>query len=238
MHLSGKVALVTGASRGIGRSIAIALARQGCRLALVARSEDGLKHTAGECAALGASAEIFPFDLTHTQRLPQLIRAIREKMGTVHILVNDAGRYETGDPLTSDLAAWDQTLDLNFRSVYHLTNQLLEEMLKHEESAVVNICSIASLMTSAGGEIYSASKHALKGYGGSLFESIREKGAKVVNIYPGFVNTDLVDQQRLIAEKMIQPDDIASSVIWALAMPGNACATDITIRPQRSPYRK
>lgn len=237
MNLKNKTAIVTGASRGIGKSIAEALAREGVNVALVARSEEGLSRTKEICRSYGVRVSKFPFDLTILNEIPQLLKNIQKEFQTIEILINDAGRYESGDPFKSKLADWDYTLDLNFRAVYHLTNQVLELIPPDQEAGIINICSISGLTTSKGGEIYNSSKHALKAYAGCLFESIRERGIKVTNIYPGYVNTGMVSSDNILPEKMIQPEDIASAVTWALKVPENACPTDITIRPQRSPYK-
>ena len=237
MNLKDKIAIVTGASRGIGKAIALSLASEGVHLALVARSLEDLNTTALDCRSKGVNVKVFPFDLTDFEKIPSLLQDIKQSFSKVHILVNDAGKYEDGNPFESDLEKWDYALDLNFRAVYHLTNQALGLLPSDEETGIMNICSISGLMTSKGGEIYNSSKHALKGYAGCLFESVREKGIKVTNIYPGFVNTGMVSGDKVIPEKMIQPEDIASAVVWALQVPANACPTDITIRPQRSPYR-
>jgi NADP-dependent 3-hydroxy acid dehydrogenase YdfG len=237
MNLKNKTAIVTGASRGIGKAIAEALAREGVHLALIARSEEGLTRTEEICRSHGVMVKKYPFDLTRINEIPELLKRIKKEYQTIDILVNDAGRYESGDPFESKLEDWDYTLDLNFRAVYHLTNQALELFPSDQEAGIINICSISGLTTSKGGEIYNSSKHALKAYAGCLFESIRERGIKVTNIYPGYVNTGMVNGDNILPEKMIQPEDIASAVSWALSVPENACPTDITIRPQRSPYR-
>lgn len=237
MKLKNKTAIITGASRGIGKAIAEALASEGVHLALIARSEEGLSRTEEICRSHGVTVKKYVFDLTQIQDIPELLKNIQKDYETVDILVNDAGRYESGDPFESKLEDWDYTLDLNFRAVYHLTNQALDLFPSHQEAGIINICSISGLTTSKGGEIYNSSKHALKAYAGCLFESIRERGIKVTSIYPGYVNTGMVNGDRIIPEKMIQAKDIASAVTWALQIPENACPTDITIRPQKSPYR-
>lgn len=237
MKLDNRVAVVTGASRGIGKCIAYALAQEGVHLALVARNEKDLKATAFTCEQYGVTAKIYPFDLTHIDEIPDLVQKIKNDFKHVDVLINDAGRYEEANPMEQDLSEWDKTLDVNFRSVYHLTSEILRTM-NENETAVVNISSISGLTVTEGGEIYNASKAAMKTYGGCLFESIRERGTKVINIYPGYVNTSMSAGDRLDHEKMIQPNDIASAVMWALKMPSTACPTDITIRPQFSPRKK
>jgi NADP-dependent 3-hydroxy acid dehydrogenase YdfG len=184
------------------------------------------------------TVKIFPFDLSDIQEIPKLVQNIKSSFGHVDVLVNDAGRYEEADPYADDLKAWDETLDLNFKAPYHLTNEVLKVFRENSETAVINISSISGLTVTEGGEIYNASKAALKSFGGCLFEDVREKGVKVTNIYPGYVNTSMTAGDKGDHDKMIQPQDIASAVLWALRMPANACPTDITIRPQKSPTKK
>lgn len=237
MKLNNKVCIVTGASKGIGKAIAYALAQEGTHLALIARNEKGLSSTAFACEQYGVTAKIYPYDLTDVEGIPELVNRIKQDFKHIDVLINDAGKYEEADSLHDDLHEWDKTLDVNFRSVYHLTTEVIRAF-KDKETAVVNISSISGLTISEGGEIYNASKAAVKSYGGCLFESIREHGTKVINIYPGYVHTGMSDSDRLDPDKMIQPQDVASAVLWALKMPANACPTDITIRPQFSPSKK
>lgn len=236
MNLTNKVAIVTGASRGIGKAIALSLAEEGTNLALIARTQKDLEVTAFACEQFGVTAKIYPFDLSQIDKIPDLVNTIKKDFRHIDMLVNDAGRYEEGDPFESDVKSWDYTLDINFKSVYHLTNEVIK-LFPKDEGAVVNISSISGLTITGGGEIYNASKAALKSYGGCLFEDVREKGIKVTNIYPGYVNTSMTAGDDLDHGKMIQPKDIASAVLWAIRTPKTACPTDITIRPQFSPSK-
>lgn len=238
MKLDNRVAVVTGASRGIGKAIAICLAKEGVHLALVARNEKDLCSTAFTCEQYGVTAKIYPFDLTDLDGIPHLVSTMKRDFRHIDILVNDAGKYEEADPMDTDLTGWDKTLDLNFKSVYHLTTEIIRSFTE-KETAVVNISSISGLTVTGGGEIYNASKAAIKSYGGCLFEDLREKGTKVINIYPGYVNTSMTSKDvNLDHAKMIQPQDVASTVLWALQTPSNTCPTDITLRPQFSPSKK
>lgn len=236
MNLRNKVAIVTGASQGIGESIAFSLAKEGAQLVLIGRNAEKLEKVAFECERLGGKAKILPFDLTQIENIPNLVKDILAAFSTVHIIVNNAGTYVNGNPYESDTKDWDYALDLNFRSVYHLTNRILPS-ISADGGAIINISSIAGLMTYKGGEIYTATKYALRAYSNCLFDSVREKGIKVTCLFPGFVNTELGREDKIIPEKMIQPNDIASAVLWALKLPATACPTEITVRPQYSPYR-
>lgn len=238
MKLNNKVAVVTGASRGIGKSIAIALAQEGVHLALVARNQKNLASTAFACEQYGITAKTYSFDLAETSLISELVDRVKNDFKWIDILINDAGHYFESNPFENDLTDWDYTLDVNFKAPYHLTNEILKIFKVGNETAIVNISSISGLTVSSGGEIYNASKAALKSFGGCLFESVREKGIKVINIYPGYVNSSIKFENALDHSKMIQPQDIANTVIWSLSMPANVCPTDITIRPQFSPSKK
>jgi 3-oxoacyl-[acyl-carrier protein] reductase len=236
MNLKGKVAIITGGSKGIGEKIAISLASEGIHLALVGRNQENLSRVAENCKKLGVNVSTFPFDLNEIQSIPNLVTAILKAYPQIDILINNAGIYSDGNPFTSSLSDWDYALNVNFRSAYHLTNSVLTSINK-EGGSIINVSSIAGLMTYKGGEIYTATKHALKAYSGCLFESVREKNIKVTCIFPGYVNTEMGQGDNLQPEKMIQPEDIAEAVMWVIKAPLTACPTEITIRPQLSPYR-
>lgn len=236
MNLRNKVAVITGASQGIGESIALSLAKEGASLVLIGRSNDKLQKVASDCVKVGGTAKTIAFDLSEVEKIPALVNEILSSFPKVDILVNNAGTYAKGNPYESDTKDWDYALDLNFRSVYHLTNRLLPSV-PSEGGAIINISSIAGLTTYKGGEIYTATKYALRAYSNCLFDSVREKGIKVTCLFPGFVNTELGREDNIVPEKMIQPDDIASAVLWAIKLPATACPTEITVRPQFSPYR-
>lgn len=237
MKLENKVALITGASQGIGRAIALNLASEKINLALVGRNQDLLNEVASDCKKFGVKVHTYAFDLSKMDLIPSLIQKVKKDFQGIDILVNNAGTHVNGNPFTSDLQQWDYALDLNFRAVYHLTNQALSLISEKDSGAIINISSIAGLMTYKGGEIYSATKHAVRAYSNCLFESVREKNIKVTVICPGFVNTDLGREDNLEEAKMIQPEDVANTVNWFLKMPITACPTEITLRPQVSPYK-
>lgn len=236
MKLINKTALITGASKGIGRAIALNFASEKINVALVGRNSDRLKEVALECESHGVKAMIYPFDLTEVEKIPALIEKVKADFSSLDILVNNAGTYADGEPSKSNLAGWDYVLELNFKAVYHLTTHALELISEGEAGAIINISSISGQTSYKGGEIYCATKHALRAYSNCLFESVREKNIKVTCICPGYVNTEMGRGTNRDENKMIQPDDIASAVNWFIKMPLTACPSEITIRPQRSPY--
>ncbi|MEE9452230.1 MAG: SDR family NAD(P)-dependent oxidoreductase [Gammaproteobacteria bacterium] len=236
-----KTALITGASRGIGQAIAINLASAGYNLALVARNEEQLRAVQQQCQESGTqeniNVEIFPFDLSHVEKIPALVTAIHDKLNHLNVLINNAGTAKIGTIDESDMAAWDHVMNINLRAAVALTKLTLPIIEKNKSGAVINIASIAAKMTMAGGTSYNATKFGLLGFSGALFEDIREKNIKVCAICPGYVSTDLVRKQRHVDfSKMIQPQDIAEIVNFAIHSPSTACPTEIIVRPQRSPY--
>jgi len=233
--LVGRKALVVGAHGGMGRAIAVALAGEGIACALMGRRQDGLTEVAKACAEAGTPAVPVVCDLTRREAIADAVgRAIHE-LGGLNFLVNCAGVYETVRGDDGDPAAWDKVLDVNLRATFHLARHALPEINKSPGGAVVKIGSIAA--TYSGDGAYVATSRGLDGFGDALFEDVREFGTKVCTIRPGFVNTAMAASDPLDATRMIQPEDIARTVLFVLAMPGTACPTEITLRPQRTPYR-
>ena len=234
MNLRGRRGLVTGSSGGMGRAIAVALAGAGVDLALVGRNQDKTTETVNACIEKGVRAIPIICDISRMDQLEVLVQKVVEELSGLDFLVNCAGSHVVGKAYEVDLKTWDNELDINFRAPYHLARFALPEIIKNPGGAVINIGSIT--VPYRGGGMAAASKRALGGYAEALFEDVREYGIKVCTIHPGFVNTPMVHSDRLDPARMIQPDDIARTVLFVLSMPETACPTEITIRPQRSPY--
>lgn len=235
-HLKNKRALITGASAGIGRAVALSLADEGCHVALVARSLPKLKEVATECEEKGVKVAVIPYDLVKSADTASLVEKTIGGLGGLDILINNAGASSSSPVDKANLDDWDRVIDVNLRSMIHLTNHSLKEIEKNPWGAVINISSVAGKMTFGGSGIYCATKHAVMGLTGSLYEDVREKNIKVCAICPGFVNTGFVSNNKINREKMIQPDDVADTVRYVLNSSDTFCPTEITMRPQRSPY--
>ena len=234
--LDGKKALVVGAYGGMGSAVAVALAREGVACAVMGRNREKLMETAQACADAGTPAAPVVCDIARTASIEGAVQQAIQDLAGMNYLVNCAGAHVLAKGHDVDLAAWDRVLDVNLRATIHLARHALPEINKSPGGAVVKIGSVASSYSGAGA--FLATTRGLDGYADALFEDVREYGTKVCVIRPGFVNTPLVASDRLDPARMIQPDDIARTVLFVLAMPATACPTEITIRPQRSPYLK
>lgn len=231
---AGKTGLVTGAGRGIGRAIAIHLAKAGCDVCLTARSLDQLVAVQSEIHALDRPAKIVQADLTSDDDLHSLVQAC----GPVDFLINNAGWGKLAPVVQARVNDWDRTFRLNLRAPMILAKELLPEMIKKGAGAVINIGSVSGKTGEANGAAYSASKFGLVGFTQSLYEEVREHGIKVTVILPGFVDTPMIPPvKHLDRKRMIQPDDVAQAVLYVLSSPVTACPVEITIRPQKTPYR-
>lgn len=229
--------MISGASRGIGRAVALDLAAAGADLTLLARTEEALEETATLCREAGARVLAIPTDVTERAALERAVAKTVDELGALHILVNNAGIYAKGAAQSADMDAFERVIDVNVKALMNLTRLALPHILASQgQRAVIHIASIVSRMSFAQGGAYCASKHAVLGYSNSLFEDVREAGVKVCAIQPGFVATDMVAGHGLAMDKMIQPQDIAKTVRFVATYPDTGCPVEIIVRPQRSPY--
>jgi NADP-dependent 3-hydroxy acid dehydrogenase YdfG len=237
-NLHRRIALVTGAGRGVGKAISVSLAKAGCRVVLAARTRDQVEAVQKEILSQGGDALAIPTDLTVDEDIQRLVEESQAKWGAADILINNAGWGKRAPVVGSLLSDWDQTFRLNLRAPMVLAKALLPNMIAKREGAVINIGSVSGKTGEANGAAYSASKFGLIGFTQSLYEEVREHSIKVAVILPGFVDTPLIPPNRqLDRSKMIQADDIAQTVLFVLTSPATCCPVEITVRPQRNPSR-
>ena len=235
--LSGKVAIVTGAGRGIGKAIALFLGGLGARVVLAARSEPELNQVAAEIRSQGGEALVVRTDLTRDAEVERLVDASLGHWSSIDFLINNAGWGRTAPVIKAKLEDWDRTFQINLRAPMFLTQLVLPTLIAKGEGAIVNIGSISGKAGQANTAAYCASKFGLIGFTESLYEEVREHGIKVAVILPGFVDTPLIPQtRRLDRNKMVRPEDIAQAVVFVLTSSSASCPVEITVRPQRSPY--
>ena len=254
------VAVVTGASRGIGQAIALRLARAGYRIALLGRDAGALAETASACEAEAkaqahsvvppsaaiqckqaesesSSPQFLPFvvDLSVRDQVSAAMQSIMAAFDDISVLVCNAGVLLSTPIVDGDPTRWEQELDVNVKGTMAAAHVALPQILKSSAvvKAVIIIGSTGSQWSWPFGAGYCASKHALKGFAGSLFEEVRDKGVKVCIIMPGFTDTAMTaSNPGMVNGKKIQPDDVAHAVECVLNFPSSACPTEILIRPQ------
>jgi 3-oxoacyl-[acyl-carrier protein] reductase len=236
--LAGKIAVVTGAGRGIGRAVACNLAECGCRVILIARTLAQLEQVQQEISKSGGKAIAIAADLTRDDEVQRLVEQSQHRFGPPDILINNAGWGKRASLVKVQPEDLDQTLRLNLRAPMILARSFVPAMIEKGEGVVINIGSISGKTGEANGAAYSASKFGLIGFTQSLYEEVREYGIKVAVILPGFVDTPLIPpNRRLDRSKMIQPADVAQTVRYILNSAPTCCPVEITLRPQKSPYR-
>jgi len=230
--LTGKVAIVTGASRGIGRAISVALGAEGATVVLAARAEDELAQVALAVTEAGGTAEIATTELTAEASIQNLVRTTSQRFGRLDILVNNAGITHSA-PLertrTEDL---DRCWAVNARAPFLLCREALPLLRKAERGAIVNISSVVGIKGYPLQSAYTASKHALRGMSISLAEELRGSNVRVHVICPGGVDTEMVGRVRpdINKEELIGPGEIAELVVYLVTHRGNGVLDELHIR--------
>ena len=236
--LAGKIAIVTGAGRGIGRATALLLGQSGARVVLASRSEFELSAVSEEITKQNGEALAVSTDLTRDDEMERLVNRALEHWGSVDYLINNAGWGRTAPVIKAKVEDWDRTLQVNLRAPMILSQLVLPTLIEKGEGAIINIGSISARAGQANTAAYSASKSGLISFTESLYEEVREYGIKVAVILPGFVDTALIPPtRRLDRSKMIRPEDIARTVFFVLTCSPNCCPVEIAVRPQRTPYK-
>ena len=198
--IEGRIALVTGASQGIGRACAIELARAGATVALAARNEAKLAEAVGEIESAGGKAAAFALDVASEDSIQSGAKAILDHFGKVEILVNNAGITRDGLMLRMKRAAWDDVLSTNLTGAFLLTQALLSAMLKNRWGRIINISSVVGRTGQAGQVNYSASKAGLIGFTRSVAREVAARAITVNAVAPGYIETPMTavldDKQR------------------------------------------
>jgi 3-oxoacyl-[acyl-carrier protein] reductase len=232
--LAGKTALVTGASRGIGRAIALQLAGLGAGLLLVARDEHALDAAQQQIASDGGSADILPCDLTSSAALAGLTTNIHNSRGC-DILINAAGIGRIGAPLHEmPIADFDAVLATNLRAPFLLMRALVPHMIARGGGHIVNISSLAGQGPLAHGAAYAASKWALNGLSYSAAEELRARNIRVSVIAPGSVDTEF-GRGGKDRSKMLKPEDVANVAIMLVTQPPQSFISEVRMRPTQKP---
>ena len=230
--LAGKVAIVTGASRGIGRAISVALAEEAATVILAARSIQELQKTAGQVTKAGGQAKIIHVELTEEQSIRNLIQATGEKLGRLDIVVNNAGVTHSAPLEKTSTEDWQRCISINARAPFIMCREALPLLKKSDSAHIVNIASVVGVKGYPLQSAYTASKHALRGMTMSLAEELKGSDIRVHLLCPGGVDTDMVDNVRpdIAKDELIRPEEIAELVLYLVTHKGNAVLDELRIR--------
>ncbi len=191
--LEGRVALVTGASQGIGQAIAMELAKAGATVALAARNGAKLALVKAHIEASGGTSEAFALDISSEDSIKSVSKEVIARLGAVHVLVNNAGVTRDGLVLRMKTADWDDVLTTNLKGAFLLTQALLQPMMKVRWGRIINITSVVGETGQAGQANYAASKAGMIGLTKSLAREFASRGITVNAVAPGFIETEMTD---------------------------------------------
>ena len=233
MKLKGKVALVTGSGRGIGKAIALKLSAEGADVILTARTLKELEKLRKEIEEQGGKATAISADLTKDSDIERLFSEMDSHFNRLDILVNNAGIGHFAPVKSLPKADFDEMWNLNMRALFLCTQKALPVMEKQKAGIIVNISSLAGKNAFVNGAGYAATKWALMGFSKCLMLEEREHNIRVITVCPGSVDTSFspLDAKRDNAERILQPQDVANAVFAAVLLPERAMMSEIDLRP-------
>ena len=231
-ELHGQVAIVTGGSKGIGRAIGRALAKQGAHVVLLARTGPVLEATVREFTREGLAVSGRQADVTDPAQVRDAVEAVAQGQGRIDILVNNAGMGVLKTVADLSLEEFDTMWKVNMRGVFITTKAVLPIMTRAARGNIVNISSLAGKNSFKGGAGYSATKWALRAFASSLMLEVREHNIRVVTIFPGSVDTSFSAGGKK-GSHITQPEDVADAVVFAVTAPARSMFSEIDVRPTK-----
>ncbi len=236
-RLEGQVAIITGASSGMGRATALAFAAEGASVMLAARRQAELDKLAAELAGSGAKVGARVTDVSRRADVDALVQAAAERFGRVDVLVNSAGVNVPNRQLARlDQAGWDRIIGINLTGAFHCTQAVLPLMRGQKSGLIVHVASISALWGDFSGAAYQARKHGMMGLANATRMEEWQNGIRVTVIYPGLCDTPILrnrpvpptPEQRSL---MMQPEDIAQACVFAAALPPRTYVSDLVLMP-------
>jgi 3-oxoacyl-[acyl-carrier protein] reductase len=231
MDLKGRVVLVTGAGRGIGRAVALAFAREGSKVALIGRTKKNLVDVARELREIDAPSAVLPGDVSDEGVVSRVVAAAEQQLGPVDVLVNNAGVFVAAPVEKMDTLVFDRVIAVNLRGPFLMSRAVLPGMKSRRRGHIVNVSSTAGRRGYAGGGAYCASKFGLVGLSEAMMYEARTSDVRVSVVYPSTVATDLVKKAGVtINEKTaIQPEDVAAGIVALVKMDDRALVKGLEI---------
>jgi NADP-dependent 3-hydroxy acid dehydrogenase YdfG len=247
LALDCTVAVVTGASSGIGEATALALAEQGATVALVARRAQRLESLAERIASVGPSPLVIAADLTDAAQPPRVMSEVVDKVGRIDVLVNNAGAMLLGPIVGAPIEEWERMIDINVRGLLHCAHAALPHLIKAAEQGprnvadLVNVSSVAGRKINNGSGVYNLTKHGVGAFSESLRQEITRRYVRIGLIEPGAVATELVGHNRPeVLEALVsrpglgspmQTRDISDAIVYMVTRPRHVAINEILIRP-------
>jgi 3-oxoacyl-[acyl-carrier protein] reductase len=231
--LGGKVALVTGGTRGIGRAIALKLAGLGADVAICGRDAAKLVETEAALRAMKIRALAVTADVTKASDVAALLKSVEKELGPVNLLVNNAGTGVFGPVQEKSEEDWDRGMNTNLKSVFLVSRAVIPGMIRNGGGDIINISSLAGKNVFPGGGIYCASKWGLQGLSGCMAEELREHGIRVSTVCPGSVATEFSGRGPKDATKVLKPEDVAHAVAMIATQGQQSFISTVELRPVR-----
>ncbi len=230
--LVGKVAMVTGAGRGIGRAISIALAQEAATIVLAARASDTLQEAAEKVSQAGGKAHIVVTELTDEESIKGLVKDTEAEFGRLDVLVNNAGITHSARLEETATEDWQRLMWVNARAPFILCREALALLRRSQAAYIINIASVVGVKGYPLQSAYTSSKHALRGMTISLSEELRDSNIRVHLLCPGGVDTDMVARVRpdIHKDELIKPEEIAELVLYLVTHKGNGIVDELHIR--------
>ena len=246
-RLEGAVALVTGASSGIGEATARSLAAEGAAVALVARRRDRLEALAAEIGEAGARALVVEADITDQEQATGAVSTTVDELGRLDIVVNNAGQMLLGPMADAPTEEWDRMIDINLKALLYVTHAAIPHLVTAKEESprrvadLVNVSSVAGRKVRAGMGVYNLTKHGVGAVSEALRQELTTQGVRTTIIEPGIVATELTDHIReelregvkaaIGQVEPLQADDIADAIVWAVTRPAHVSVNEVLIQP-------
>jgi NAD(P)-dependent dehydrogenase (short-subunit alcohol dehydrogenase family) len=238
LQLQDQVAVITGASSGIGQSIALAYAAEGARVVLASRNQQRLEAVAGEIRAAGGRATVTPTDVTVEDQVVNLFSQAATVLGRVDILVNNAGTSRGAPTRELSLETWQRVIDVNLTGAFLCSREALKIMVPQRSGRIINIGSVSAKVPRPNAAPYTASKFGLEGLTRSLALDAREHGIAVSILHPGNTATRIWEGRENIArqEGVVSPDDIARAAVMIAALPPDVNMLESIVLPVGMPF--
>jgi clavulanate-9-aldehyde reducatase len=241
--LSGKVAVVTGASSGIGEATALALAEAGAAVSLAARRGDRIEALVERITEAGGKALAVETDVAEEEQANRFIRETKEQLGRLDILVNNAGVMLLGPVIGADTNQWRQMIEVNLLGLLYCTHAVLPIMGEQGSGHIVNISSVAGRFATLGAAVYNLTKFGVNAFSEALRQEVAAANVKITVVEPGFVATELqghnthpmvveaIEKMRKEIGEPLEAGDIAEAILYAVASPDRVAVNEVLVRP-------